>query len=273
MRPEDSLGDAAGLEQREAQEHRVANAGPDGGRHIPVRGDGAHQHRIDRHTHDDQERLKAQRKQRPQVILSHLPPFPVHHGSHGQRRKGRDGVDFHHAAVDHHKDADGQRVHRDPYEQTLEPKPQQRPDLHLHHPRLQICNDFAQLQRRVRRDYARRRVDHALRQIKHAHDDIPGVGHDHDGTERFEHPFEEHPGFEVMHVVLFHHQLQKLHRHHDGEDHARDGQNHLIGQAADHAVHAAVPRLRRRADLSGDSGHLGVYLIEQPLKVSHDAAY
>ena len=63
MRPEDSLGDAAGLEQREAQEHRVANTGPDGGRHIPVRSDGTHQHRVDRHTHDDQERLKAQRKQ------------------------------------------------------------------------------------------------------------------------------------------------------------------------------------------------------------------
>lgn len=76
-----------------------------------------------------------------------------------------------------------------------------------------------------------------------------------------------------MHVVLFHHQLQKLHRHHDGEDHARNGQNHLIGQAADHTIHAAVPRLWRRADLSGDSGHLGVHLIEQPLKVSHDAAY
>ena len=63
MRSEDSLGDAAGLKERKAQQDRIAHATPDGGRHIPVRGDGAHQHRVDRHTHDDEKRLESQRKQ------------------------------------------------------------------------------------------------------------------------------------------------------------------------------------------------------------------
>lgn len=90
MRIEHAAAQAAGLKQGEAQQHGVADACPDGLDHIVIHGDALHQHGIHRHTHDDEEGLKAQGEQASQVVLPGLAPFPVAQGCHGD---GRDGCD------------------------------------------------------------------------------------------------------------------------------------------------------------------------------------
>ena len=72
-------GHAARLKEREAQQHRVAHARPDGIAHITVQGNVLHQYRVDGNTYNDKERLEAQGKQAAQVVLTHLAPLVVHH--------------------------------------------------------------------------------------------------------------------------------------------------------------------------------------------------
>ena len=70
-----------------------------------------------------------------------------------------------------------------------------------------------------------------------------------------------------MHVVLFRNELNQLQRHDKGQDHARDGQNHIVRQRSDHAVDAAVPALGRSAHLSGDARHAAVHVVKQPVQL------
>ena len=62
MRSKQRLGQASRFEQSEAQQHRIAHAGPDGGGHIPANADILHQHGIDVHAHHDEKRLESQSK-------------------------------------------------------------------------------------------------------------------------------------------------------------------------------------------------------------------
>ena len=55
MRAEQRFRQASRFEQSEAQQHRIAHAGPDGGGHIPTNADILHQHGIDAHAHHDKE--------------------------------------------------------------------------------------------------------------------------------------------------------------------------------------------------------------------------
>ena len=231
-----------------------------------------HQHRVNRHADDDEERLKAQGKQRPKVILSHLAPSVIHHGRHGNGGKRRNNVDFHHPAINDDENADAERLKGHAHEQGLKPQPQQRAQLHLLQPHLQISNDLHKVNVRIRADDSGGAAHDALRRVKDPHDDIPGVGNDQDGAEGLENPFEEDPGFKTLQVVLFQHQLQKLQRHHNGQNHTGDGENHVVRQAADHAVDAAVPCLRRRAHLPRNAADLLVDVVKQALQVAHNTA-
>ena len=60
---EDGLCKAARLKEREAQQHRVAHASPDGVHDVRTRGDVLYKHRIDAHAYDDEKCLKCQRQQ------------------------------------------------------------------------------------------------------------------------------------------------------------------------------------------------------------------
>ena len=113
---EDGLCKAARLKEREAQQHRVAHASPDGVHDVRTRGDVLYKHRIDAYTDDDEKRLKRKRQQGAQIVLPHIAPFTIHHSSHGYGRNGCDKVDLDHAPVDHHEDADGESAHGQPYE-------------------------------------------------------------------------------------------------------------------------------------------------------------
>ena len=63
MRIEDRLCKAASLKEREAQQHRIAHACPDGVHDVCTRGDISYEYRIDAHADDDEKRLKRKRQQ------------------------------------------------------------------------------------------------------------------------------------------------------------------------------------------------------------------
>ena len=111
MCAEHAAGQAAGLEQREAEKHGISHTCPDGDGHIRGDGDILHQNRINRHAQDHHESLEAQREQGAQVILACLPPFAGNHRSHRDGCDRRDKIDFDHSAEGNDKDADHQRPH------------------------------------------------------------------------------------------------------------------------------------------------------------------
>ena len=123
----------------------------------------------------------------------------------------------------------------------------------------------------VAHDKAGGAVDHALRRLKYAHADIPCVGHDEHGSRRLEYPAKKYPCVDVVEVISVCDKLDQLQRHDEGEDHAGDGQYHVVREGADHAVNAGVPRLRGAADVSRRLRDLGVDVIKEAGEVVHDA--
>ena len=59
---EDGFCDAAALEQREAQQHRIPDARPERRAHIAVHADILHQHCVNADANHDKKCLKAQRE-------------------------------------------------------------------------------------------------------------------------------------------------------------------------------------------------------------------
>ena len=64
MGSKQALGEAAGLEQRETQKHRISHAAPDGAGDIPGRADGLDENGIDTHAHHNEKCLERQSEQR-----------------------------------------------------------------------------------------------------------------------------------------------------------------------------------------------------------------
>ena len=82
---EHGLGDAPGLEQAEAQQHRIAHTAPYRPGNVGGEGDALHQDGVDARHHHYQERLEAQGEQGFQVALPHAPPLAVADGGEGDR--------------------------------------------------------------------------------------------------------------------------------------------------------------------------------------------
>ena len=118
----DGFCDAAALKQGEAQQHRIPDARPERRAHIAVHADVLHQHRIDPDADHNEKRLKAQRKQGAQIVLSHLSPLAVDHGRHRDGRDRGDHVDLDHSPIGDDEDADAQRPGNDADQGGLEPK-------------------------------------------------------------------------------------------------------------------------------------------------------
>ena len=138
---EDGFCHGARLEERKAQQHGVAHAGPDGLADVRVHGDVPHEHGVDRDADDDEKRLKTERQQAAQIVLSALAPLLVHHGRHRDRRNRGREINFDHASVDDDKDADRQHPHGRADEKALEPQAEERPDIHGRELRLQVRRD------------------------------------------------------------------------------------------------------------------------------------
>ena len=102
-----------------------------------------------------------------------------------------------------------------------------------------------------------------MRRLEDAHDYRPGVRDDEDGARRLEHPLEEHGGLYLVEIVPVCDDPDKLQRHDDGEDDARDGQDDGLGQGLDHVEDVRVPVLRRLAYLSGDARDVLVDVVKE----------
>lgn len=115
MRDEHGLGNAPGLEQTEAQQHRIAHTAPYRPGHIGGEGDALHQDGVNARHHHYQERLEAQGEQGLQVALPHAPPFAVADSGERDRPQRGHEIYFNHSPVDHKHDADGKNIHRQPH--------------------------------------------------------------------------------------------------------------------------------------------------------------
>ena len=154
-----------------------------------------------------------------------------------------------------------------PHEHALEPQPQQGTHAPVGKLGLQIANHTGDVDACVRNDDPRRLADHILRHIKHRHDDVLGIRDDQHGAEGLENPLEENPGVEVVKVIFLDDELNQLVAHDEGEDNARDGDNHRLREIANHVEDAAVLGGGRHADLPGDLAHLCVQGIKHPGQV------
>ncbi|MBM6976549.1 hypothetical protein H9X99_11910 [Intestinimonas butyriciproducens] len=154
-----------------------------------------------------------------------------------------------------------------PHEHALEPQPQQGAHAPVDKLGLQIAYHTGNVDARIRDDDPRRLADHILRHIEHRHNDVPGVGDDQHRAKSFENPLEENPGVEVVEVVLLDDELDQFVAHDEGEDNARDGDDHRLREVADHVEDAAVPDGGRHADLPGNLAHLCVQGIKHPGQV------
>ena len=265
-------GHAARLKEREAQQHRVAHARPDGIAHITVQGNVLHQYRVDGNTYNDKERLEAQGKQAAQVVLTHLAPLVVHHSCHGDRGQRCDQIYLNHSPECNNENADHQRPHGHAHKEGLEPQAEQRPQVHLHQPGLQVCGHAGYVDGGVSYNNAGGVIHHTLRQVKDPHHNVPGVGDDEDCAGGFENPLEEHRAFNVVKVILIYNELDQLQRHHDGQNHPGYGHHDRLRKVLDHAEKIAVPRLGGKSDLLGDLTDLLVDRIEHAGQVAHNAA-
>ena len=73
---------------------------------------------------------------------------------------------------------------------------------------------------------------------------------------------------DVVEVISVCYELDQLQRHHKGEDHAGDGQYHVVREGADHAVNIGVPRLRGAAVCPAASATLALTLSKRPVRLS-----
>ena len=108
---EDRFGEAAGLEEREAQEDRISRDLKDAGMDVVGEDDALHQHGIDRHADHHEEALKAQGKEVANVVVAHLPPFTVGQGGKGDwgDRAGEEDLD--HAPIEDYRDQHREQFH------------------------------------------------------------------------------------------------------------------------------------------------------------------
>ena len=271
MRPEQALCKAAGAKQRVAQQHRIAQALPDGHGDIIPHGDILHQHRVDADADHNEKRLEAQGQQGLQIVLPRLAPLPVGHRGKGDRPHGYGQIHLDHSSVDHKEDGDGEDMGAEAHKNALKPQAQQRTDAPIRQGRFQIADHAGNIDPRVGDDDAGALTDHALRHIEYRHDDVPSVGDDEHRAEGLEDPLPEKPGVKIVEIILFHDELDQLIAHDEGEDDAGDGDDDRFREAADHVEDAAVPAGRRHAHLAGDLAHLRIHGVKGPGEVGDDA--
>ena len=189
----------------------------------------------------------------------------IHHGGHGDRRNRCDQVDLDHSAeADEHND-DGQDMHGHAHDHGLEPQADQAGKLHGHQRFLKSLCD--KLDIRIAHDHAGGVVHYRLRNVEHRHNDIPCVGHDQNGAGRLEHPHENRPGVEIMHVVLIHDDADEFHGHDQRQNDTGYGQDHVVGKVLNHTEDSAVPALRGLTDLHRNISDLRIHRVHHPCQV------
>ena len=111
-----------------------------------------------------------------------------------------------------------------------------------------------------------------LAHVEDRHDHIEGMGHDPHGHPHLEEILEEHEGVHVVHVVGAGDHGDQLIAQYEGDDHARDGDDDGIGEAAYHGKDTAVPALGGLPNLTCDLAGLLIDIGEHVGQVGRDHA-
>lgn len=77
MNAEHAICQRASFEQHKAEQDRVPDAPPYRADGIVAHGDALNEHRVDCHTDEDQQTLKANGEQGFEIVLAHTSDFPV----------------------------------------------------------------------------------------------------------------------------------------------------------------------------------------------------
>ena len=266
MRAQHTFRDRAGLEQAEAEQNGVAHNAPNGVDGIPGNRYRLYQHRINRHADEDEKTLKTQRKQAFQVVLPHVALLVVAEGCHGDGRKTHHAIDLNHSSVDDDENHDGQDAHGDADEETLQEKPEQGTNVHLHQAGLQHGQTNV-VDTGVSGDDAAGIGHYLLGDVEHRHHNIEGVGDKPHRHRRFEDPAHDEGRLELCHVVVLGDHLNQLITSDEGQDDACNRQHHIPGEGFDHGEHSRLKTGGLGAYLLCDVADLRVHIVEQTGKV------
>ena len=195
------LADCAGLEKREAQQHRISGTLPDSNMKICPTPNLPNQHSIDRHADHNEKALQTKSHEAAQVVVAHLPPFPVGHGSKGNCANRAVDVNFYHPPHQHNHHAEGQNGHGDFQQHRLHQQTEQLSQLHGLQLRGHVPYDRGKVKAGGAGDNSGALLYHVLPHLKDCHGNIKGVGDEVNGNERLENPFVDGEGFKVQCVL------------------------------------------------------------------------
>ena len=270
MRSEDGFCHEAGLEQAETEQNGVAHNAPNGVDGIPGNRHALYQHCVNRHADEDEKALKTQRKQTFQVVLPHVALLVVAESCHGNGRKAYHAVNFNHSSVDDDKNHDAQYPHGDADEETLQEKPEQGADVHLHQAGLQHGQANV-VDTGISGNDAAGIGHHILGDVEHRHHNIKSIADEPDGYRRLENPAHDEGRLKLCHIVVLGNHLDQFVTGDKGQDDACNGQHHVPGQRFDHGEHPWLKAGGLGAHLLCDVAHLGVHIIKQAGEIGHNA--
>ena len=269
MSRKDALREGAGLEQGEAEQHRVPENPPDGPDNVIRNRYALNHHRIDADADHNEETLKSQGKEGPQIILTHHALLTVPEGGKRNRCQAGHQVDFNHAAVDNHEDYDAQSLDGQLDYQAIQEKSCEGANFHALQCVLQGFKGGG-IDCRVACNKPACVIDDVLCHVKDGYHNVEGIGDQNDGDEGLEDPFEENPGFEVGKVVVFNDHLNQLIAGDKCQNQTCNRDNHGFGNSPDHGEDPRREVRRGRSHLRCNIADLRVYRIKQSRQLVHD---
>ena len=222
------------------------------------------QHGVDSDADHNEKALQPKSRKTAQVILPHLPPFVVGHGSKRDCSNGAVDINFHHAAYQDQHDAKGYNRRGDAEHHRFHHQPQQLPDLHCLQLRRYVAENGGEVQAGRAADDTGALLDDMLRHVKYRHSDVKGVRDKHHRDKRFNDPLVENKGFKIVEVVAVDNHGDKLIAQNKREYHTRDWHHHIIAECAYHGEYPGVPCRRGRPHVRRDLPDLCVDLVEHP---------
>jgi len=271
VRSEDGFRHRAGLEQAETEQNGVAHNAPNGVDGIPGNRHALDQHGVNGNTNQNQEALKAQRKQASQVVLPHVRLLVVAEGCHGNGGKAHHAVNFNHSSVDDDENHDAQYPHGDADEETLQEQAEQGANVHLHHAGLQHGEPNV-VDTGISGNDATGIGHYLLGDIKHRHHNIKSIADEPHRNSGLKNPAHDEGRIKLCHIVVLGDHLDEFITGDEGQDDACNGQHHIAGKGFDHRKNARFKCRWSCADLLRNVTDLFVDCIEQPGQVGHDAS-
>ena len=229
MRVEQRLREAAGFEQREAQDNCVCSHREQSRVNVGRDDHVVDENGIDADADHDEEALECQGEKALEVIRSDAAPLAVAHRSNRDRRNADSAVNLDHSSVQDDCDQDGHDFEAQADDQRFNGKAEQFTNTHCFHTRshgvqrrgnVNVCgavNDSS---------CAR---NHGLSDVEYCHHDVKGIGHEVDCNSRFEEPLEEHPSVHVVHIVFLRDHGDQLVTQNEGDDDTGNGDYHAFG--------------------------------------------